>query len=143
VSPAEGPVRVLLVEPHAVLRGTVAGVVRELGEVEVHAVASPTSARRALREQAAEVVVLSLDDEAGAFDLLEWLRSPAARAAAGAEVAVTAAACDAPTAARLRALGVRRLLLKPFKVRTVFETVTGLCAAASRSRQLGVPVATA
>lgn len=134
MSSVEAPVRVLLVEPHAVLRGTVAGVVRELRDVEVLAVASPAGARRVLRERAPDVLVLSLDDEADAFALLEWLRAPASGAVADAAVAVTAAACDTSTAARLRALGVRRLVLKPFKVRTVLETVTGLCAAAARTR---------
>lgn len=136
MSTAGAPVRVMLVEPHAVLRGTVAGVVRELRDVEVHAVASVASARRTLRERPADVLVLSLDEETEAFSLLESLRA-AEGTGADVAIAVTAAACDAATAARLKHLGVRRLLLKPFKVRTVADTVTGLCAVAARLREGG------
>ncbi|MEI7446317.1 MAG: histidine kinase [Burkholderiales bacterium] len=130
-----GPmVRVLLVEPHAVLRGTVAAVVRELDVVEVYAVASVAAARRTLAELRPDVLVLSLDEGEAAFTLLEALRRGGDSRGAETAVAVTATACDAPTASRLRALDVRRLLLKPFKVRTVLETVSGLCATALRAR---------
>ena len=44
-------------------------------------------------------------------------------------VAVTVDHCDADLALQLRGLNVRRVLLKPFKVKGVIETITGLCAA--------------
>jgi len=123
--------RMLLVEPHAVLRGVVAGVARELQRGDVQAVASVASAERVMRAERFDVVVLSLDDAPDAIGLLERLRAGALRGADDALVAVSAASCDAATAARLRGLGVRRVLLKPFKVRTVVETIAGLCAAAA------------
>jgi response regulator of citrate/malate metabolism len=42
---------------------------------------------------------------------------------------VTAAACDAATVALLREQGVQRILLKPFKVRTLLEVVATLSVA--------------
>lgn len=134
MSPAASTVRVLLVEPHAVLRGTVAAVARDLDVVEVHAVASVAAARRTLAELRPDVLVLSLDEGEAAFALLQALRTAGERRGAETAVAVTATACDAPTASRLRALDVRRLLLKPFKVRSVVDTVSGLCATALRAR---------
>lgn len=134
MSPVGARLRVLLVEPHAVLRGTVAAVARELDGVEVHAAASVAAARRMAAETRCEVLVLSLDEGDAAFALLEALRASVDRRVAETLVAVTATSCDGPTAARLRALQVRRLVLKPFKVRTVLETLSGLCAVALRAR---------
>jgi DNA-binding response OmpR family regulator len=133
----QGLPRILLVEPHAVLRGTVLGVVRELAQGDVQAVASVSSAERVMREERFDVVLLSLDGAPEAFGLLERLRGGALRGAEDALVAVSTAGCDTETAARLRALGVRRVLLKPFKVRLVVATIAGLCAAASAARAHG------
>jgi hypothetical protein len=43
-------------------------------------------------------------------------------------VAVTSDHCDVETIEKLRELEVRRLLLKPFKVKTILETIMAFSA---------------
>ena len=43
-------------------------------------------------------------------------------------IALTAESCDLGTLALYKELGVRRIMLKPFKVKTVLEVVASLAA---------------
>lgn len=118
----------LLVEPDFLLRRTVASVVRELGLAQVQEATSLDRATLELARVPFDAILISLDPEGEALKLLDGLRGASSRSKSATPVAVTADGCDAGLALRLRELEVRRLLLKPFKVRSVVETIAGLCA---------------
>lgn len=120
--------RLLIVEPDFLLRRIVAGVARDMRLAWVQ---EATSVERAAQDLAAshfDAVLLSLDSEGHVIELLDRLRQGLVCSAAATPVAVTAAECDTGLALRLRELDVRRVLLKPFKVKGVVETIAGLCA---------------
>lgn len=60
--------------------------------------------------------------------MLSRLRAAGLPSLSRMPVAVLAAACDAQTAARLKALQVKRVLVEPCKVRHVVETIERLLA---------------
>jgi DNA-binding NarL/FixJ family response regulator len=60
--------------------------------------------------------------------LLRELRASRFRTNAHVPVVVMASYCDENTITRLRELDVRRLLLKPFKVKSILDSVTAICA---------------
>jgi DNA-binding NarL/FixJ family response regulator len=122
------PPRLLLVEPQSLMRAAVTGVARELRGIEVLGASSLASGERALREQRFDALLVAIDEQDAALALLARLRGGAFAGAERMPVAVLAAACDAPTAVRLKALDVRRVLVKPCKVRHVLETVERLTA---------------
>jgi DNA-binding NarL/FixJ family response regulator len=104
----------LFVEPHGLLRATVVGV------------ASMPGAARLMRERRFDGLLLALEEAGEAPALLERLRDGALCCRRDMAVAVLAAACDSVTVARLKALAVRRVLLKPFRVRQMLEAVERL-----------------
>jgi hypothetical protein len=117
--------QLLVVEPDFLLRRTVAGVVREMRLAQVH---EATTVEHAARDIAAapflNALLISLDAEGAALQLLGQLHDGGRIAALS--VAVTAETCDAGLALRLRELDVRRVLLKPFRVKGIVETIAGL-----------------
>jgi len=72
-------------------------------------------------------VIVSIDEqEQEAVALLEQVRNDALAVHANVPVAVTTAQVDASTAVKMKALQVRRVLIKPFKVRDVIATIAML-----------------
>lgn len=116
----------LLVEPDFLLRRTVGGVVRSLALAQVQEAASLEHARRLLAEHRFDALLLALDAEHQALQLLMDLRSGRLRSDAATPVAVTAGAADAGLAVQLKALDVKRLLLKPFRGKDMVQTVRQL-----------------
>lgn len=116
----------LVVEPDGVVRSTVAAVVRELELAQVHQAASVPLGTQVLNESAVDALVLSLADTDAALDLLTRLRAGEFASRADIPVVVLAPACDGPLALRLRQLEVLRLLLTPFKIRDVVQTLESL-----------------
>lgn len=119
----------LLVEPDFLLRRTVGGVVRSLALAQVQEAASLDHARRLLAERRFDALLVALDAEQQALQLLMDLRSGRLRSTAGMPVAVTAGAADAGLAVQLKALDVKRLLLKPFRGKDMVQTVRQLAEA--------------
>lgn len=119
----------LVVEPDGVVRSTVASVVRELELAQVHQAASVPLGAQVLAESAVDALVLSLADTDAALELLTRLRAGEFVSRADIPVVVLASACDGPLALRLKQLEVLRLLLTPFKIRDVVQTLEGLKAA--------------
>ena len=69
-------------------------------------------------------VIVSLDEAQAAVALLEQVRDARFAVDAQVPVAVTTDQVNASTAAvKMKALQVRRVLLKPFKVRDVISTI--------------------
>jgi len=116
----------LVLDPDAVVRSTVASVVRELGLAQVQQASSVPLGTQVLTETAVDALVLSLADTDAALELLTRLRAGAFPSRADIPVVVLASACDGPLALRLKQLEVRRLLLTPFKIRDVVQTLEAL-----------------
>ncbi|MBL0917358.1 MAG: histidine kinase [Hydrogenophaga sp.] len=123
--------QLLLVEPDGLVRSTVAGVCRELQLARVHQAASLSVGQQVLQSQPMDVWFLSLAEPVAAIELITKLRNGGFSSPAEAPVAVMASGVDAPTVQRLKALGIRRLLLQPFKIHDVVHTVEALCAHAA------------
>ncbi len=126
---------VLVVEPDGVVRSTVASVVRELELAQVHQAASIPLGKQMLVETAVDALVLSLADTDAALDLLTRLRAGEFPSKAGIPVVVMASACDGALALRLKQLEVLRLLLTPFKIRDVVQTLEALAPTTTRVAQ--------
>ncbi|MFN3737021.1 hypothetical protein [Hydrogenophaga sp.] len=116
----------LVVEPDALVRGTLCAVCRDLDLAQMAQASSVAIAEQRLTEQAFDGLLVSIDDTDSGLTLLRRLRTGAWPTRTDAPVAVMANGCDAATAHALRDLGVRRILLRPFKIRDAVHTVQRL-----------------
>lgn len=121
----------LLVEPQFLFRRTVAAVARDLRLATIHEATTLAAAERLMATTSFDALILSLDEKAHALELLERVRAGTTPCAASIPTILMADACDAGLALSLRQLQVRRLLLKPFKIRSVIECIAGLWPAAA------------
>lgn len=117
----------LLVEPATLLRRTVALTARSMGLATVHEAASHALALRLLMGKSFDGALIAIDDlhgagGASAIGLLDQVRSGATASRSTMPIAVMVDRCDAATLAALRARGVTRVLLKPFKARNLVDT---------------------
>jgi len=120
--------RLLLVEPQFVMRRTVATMAREMGLADVQEATSTGIAERLLHERRFDALLLALDEEGEALELVRRLRAGESSQPVDLPVAVTAISCDVELALRVKQLDIRRLLLKPFKVRGMLELISALGA---------------
>lgn len=116
----------LLVDPHSLFRRTVAMVARQLNIAEVHEASSLEAAHKLLESQPMDGLLLDIGQGLDALALLQSVRAGALRCPAGTPVALTAEACDLSTAQLYKELDVRRIMLKPFKVKTALEVIQDL-----------------
>lgn len=123
--------RILLVEPDGLVRGTVVSVCRDLQLADVVQAGSCDLAMKLLVDDSLQAGIVSLSDCGSGLDLLTRLREGAFACPADIPVAMTASGIDAAQAGRLKELRIRRLLLKPFKIRDLVATVEALVAAAT------------
>ena len=114
---------ILLVERSAMVGSIIVSTARQLGLRPVRLVTSIRSAQHYLGNQAFDGVITSLDEEDEALLLIQMLRGGYFKSGVETPVAITTALCDAPTANRIKALDVRRILLKPFKIRDLVTTI--------------------
>lgn len=121
---------VLLVEPQWLIRSTVVSVGRTLDLPRIDEASSVEAACQRLANQRYDLLLLSLDDREGALALLEQLRAGGFAPRAGVPVVVMTAVCDVELARRLKQLDVRRAIIKPFKVKTVLESIEAIVAEA-------------
>lgn len=121
--------RLLIVEPDRLVRSTVSGVCRDLDLAQVHQAATVAVGLQMLQSQAFDLWLVSLAEGDVALDLIERLRRGEFVTRTDVPVAVMAASADAQVVQRLKPLGIRRLLLQPFKIRDVAVTVETLCGA--------------
>lgn len=131
--------QLLLVEPVNLLRRTVALTVRSLGTAEVtEAAAYPTAQQFcALRRFDGAVIavesLVALESSAG-LALIQQIRLGQGRCAPSIPIAVLVESCNAELLQVLRACGISRILIKPFRVRDVVDTIDGM-----RERARGAP----
>jgi hypothetical protein len=126
VVPAAPPIELLLVEPQFLLRRTVAAVARDMRLANPKEITTIEQAGALLAMQAFDALFLSLDEESAALELMSRVRNGDTRCAPDVPIAVTAAACDTALALRLKHLDVRRLILRPFKVKGVLDAIAAL-----------------
>lgn len=122
MSGVNGP-GILMLEPSSLIGGIVLATARELGLPRVHQVTSVRAAQRELVARSFSALIVSLDEYVQATELLDQVRAQAFAVPADIAVAVTSEPIDAAVAAQMKALQVRRVLLKPFKVREVIATI--------------------
>ena len=120
--------RLLLVEPQFVLRRTVALLARDMGLADVQEATSAAVAGRLLGERRFDALLVAVDDEGEALELMRRVRAGEIAHPANLPIAATAASCDVELALRMRELDVCRLLLKPFNVRGMLEVISALGA---------------
>lgn len=117
---------VLLVDSDNTVRGTVASVCRDLNVARVIQATSVAQAVHWLNTGSLKGLVLSMREEDEALALLTNLRAGDFPCGPDVAVAVMAHTCTPELARQLKQLGVRRLLLQPFKLRDVIQTLEGL-----------------
>ncbi|MGM9482873.1 response regulator [Roseateles sp. NT4] len=120
--------RLLLVEPQFVLRRTVSTMAREMGLADVQEATSTAVAEKLLFEHRYDALLIAIDEDGEALELLRRLRAGESSHPANVLVAATASSCDVELALRLKQLDVCRLLLKPFKVKGMLEVISALGA---------------
>lgn len=118
----------LLVEPQSMVRSTVVAVARELRLPRIDDTSSVEVARQRLACTRYDGLLLSLDEQDRAIALLERLRAGELVTPADTPVVVMVAGCNTGLAMTLKQLEVSRLLIKPFKVKTVLETIDALAS---------------
>lgn len=123
--------RILLVEQDGLVRGTVVSVCRDLQLADVVQAGNCDQASKLLLDDSLKAGIVSLSDGGSCLELIAQLREGAFRCPADIPVAMTAAGIDATMAARLKELRIRRLLIKPFKIRDLVATVEALLTAAT------------
>jgi DNA-binding response OmpR family regulator len=118
----------LLVEPENLLRRIVVAVARDLDLARIEEATGASAAEAKLNLTAFDGLVLAWDQSGDMLALLRELRASRFQTKAHVPVVVMASYCDENTITRLRELDVRRLLLKPFKVKSILDSVTAICA---------------
>jgi len=113
----------LLVEPYTLVRSTVTSVARSLDLVDIQESPSVEAAENLLRARAFDGFVIALDDDDAGLELLSRIRDGRTSSPPDAAVAITADRVDQAGIEALRQLEVKRVLLKPFKVKTILETI--------------------
>lgn len=125
--------RVLLAESNDLLRRTVAMTARATGLADVHEASSLSVARTQLMCSDFHGMLLRLDAERLALDLIELVRVGRSFTRADARVAVMTERCDEALAQALRVLRVEHVLLPPLRAKSLIQTIVSLTAT-SRSR---------
>ena len=118
----------LLFEPFFVLRHTVAAVARELGLADIVEATSLDAATQLLERRSFDACLVSVADERRELELIQRLRAGTLATAASTPVAVTTATCDSGMVLTLKELPVSRIVLKPFKVKVLLDTLAQIVA---------------
>jgi len=124
--PVLPPIVLLLVEPQFLLRRTVSAVARDMRLADPKEATTIEQAASLLATRSFDALFLSLDEEDAALELMSRVRNGDTHCARDVPMAVTAAACGTTLALRLKQLEVRRLLLRPFKVKGVLDAIAAL-----------------
>lgn len=115
---------ILLIEPSSLTGSIIVATARQLNLPAVRQVNSVRMAQQRLTHQDFAGLIVSIDEQQQeAIALLEQVRNDALAISASVPVAVITAQVDASTAVKMKALQVRRVLIKPFKVRDVITTI--------------------
>jgi CheY-like chemotaxis protein len=120
------PLALLLVEPDSMMRRTVASVARSMGLGDIREASSLDAAQALLHARAFDGVVVALADDGGGLDLLRDIRQGTFETARDCPAIALVGHCDPGRVQALGALRVQRVILKPFKVKTVLDSIAQL-----------------
>lgn len=120
----------LLVEPQSLVRSTVVAVARELQLPRIDEASHIEAAAQRLARVRYDGLLLALDEQAPSLALLARLRAGELISPPSTPVIVMSAGCSTELALRMKELEVSRLVLKPFKVKTLLESIQALAAQA-------------
>jgi DNA-binding NarL/FixJ family response regulator len=136
VRPRAAPARrsLLLLEPFFVLRQTVTSVASDLNIAKIHQALSLEAALQLAKFRRFDGFVLSLGEEQRELELIRALRAGETESLPTIPVAIMTAECDAGTVLVLRDLQVSRILLKPFKVKSILDTISQMVEGTPLSR---------
>lgn len=84
------------------------------------------NALRRLQEKHFDALLADIGEGVEGVSLVQRVRGGAAGCPAGLPIALMAGNCDAGTIALFKTLDVRRIMLKPFKVKTAIEVLATL-----------------
>jgi DNA-binding NarL/FixJ family response regulator len=128
--PLAGPRRksLLLVESDSLFRRTVALVARDLNLADVREASSHEAALRLLEQAPYDGLLLDIGEGVSGFGIAQSVRHGDTQSHPGVPIVVMAASCDAGTVSFFKSLPVQRIMLKPFKVKTVVEVIAALAA---------------
>ena len=131
---------ILLLEPNALLRQTVALTAISIGVGSVWQASNVKAAADMLETQSFSGAVVALDaldasDDChqDALPLIESIRSGTTASAAGIPVYVVVNACSQTLLAKLGPLDVKRVLIKPFRARILIEALASLLAESAKA----------
>ena len=117
---------VLLLEPQFLLRRTVATFARQFALADIEEVTTHEAALQRLKEARFDALLADIGDGLLGVALVQQVRDGGTGCPPDLPIALMAGACDAGTIALFKALAVRRIMLKPFKVKTALEVLAGL-----------------
>ena len=122
--------QMLLVEPESMLRRTVALTARSMGLADVQEAANAPLARQLLGQRAFHGALISIDaGDAFDFTLLDLVRQGHSASRPRIPIAVLASRCDDVLLAALRERAITRIVLKPFRARTLLDAFSSLAGA--------------
>ena len=119
----------LFVEPDSLIRSTVAGVCKQLNLARINQAASVSVAQQLLSTNAADLLLVSLNEGEAAISFLQRIRSGEWDSVAEVPLAVTSESAHEELIARIKPLAVKRLLLQPYKIKDVVLTIESLLQA--------------
>lgn len=124
--------RFLLVEQLLVMRQAITLTASSLRIGEVHQSGSVALALPMLESMPFDGIVMAVDqdgeEKARAFDyaVLERIRDGRTASKPDVPIVVLTAACDASFVSDMRSLRIERILVKPFRARTLLEALAGM-----------------
>ena len=126
-----GKLKILLVEPAHLLRRTVSLTVHSLGTAEVTEAAAYATAEQLCEGQSFDGAVVALDwppEDAlsRGLSLIQQIRAGKSASGASIPIAALVESCNAELLQVLRACGISRILIKPFRVRDVIDTIDSM-----------------
>lgn len=119
----------LLMEPQFMMRRTVTAVARQMDLADIVEVASVDAAQRLLGGKHFDGLLIDLGEDQSGLDLVRRVRDGGTSCLPKLPVALMADRVDAATVGTIKSLEVQRLILKPFKVKTVLEAIEVLAKA--------------
>ena len=133
--PSAAPLHILLVEPEHLLRRTVALTVRSLGTAEITEAATYPVAHALCARRGFDGAVIALEwplsqEQHRGLTLVQQIRAGDSASQAAMPIAALVESCTAETLQLLRSCGVSRILIKPFRVRDVIDTIDAMRAGA-------------
>jgi DNA-binding NarL/FixJ family response regulator len=120
------PLTLLLVEQQPLIRSTLVAVARQIELAQIEETASIDIAEQRLRYKTYDGLLLSMDETTRALNLLQRLRDGELSGCRMLPVVAMAASCNAELVQQMKRHEVRRLLLKPFKVKELLQSIETL-----------------